>query len=496
MAASKPVIREGSVNITVKDVIKRYTLNFTDIINNNNKFYNLEVQKSTDDKYYLYTMYGRVGGTSAKEYRACSSQADAEAEAEKIIKSKLKKGYVEVKLVQAAVGSEVGKSKVEASALTEDEAKKLGFKLVEENKSSLHPAIQSVIKNWFGSIEKFVIDTLDTSKCALGQLSLDQINKGRDILLEARKIVAAGAQDITELNNLSSKYYSNIPMNFGYSRLDPNILRFDNNDKLDKAFDILDTLEGAKNVERVLNKRSTVDDQYKSLKTEMEWLDSSDPTWKWIDLLFHKTRAANHAFLGKMRITNILKLKRPDEFNAYINMVEGIAGMKDQMRAELPDLLKPLWNKRVKEDSAYEKLYDAANVLPLFHGTRTENFQKIISSKLMMRKPGFTVAGAMYDKVGGIYTGFSSKSCNYSSVRGSYWASGSSNVGYLFLTDVALGKQKIATGAYPYTLDGIKPCMSVWAKGGRSGVINDEFIVYTEKQNWLRYVIEFEAGIK
>ena len=35
--------------------------------------------------------------------------------------------------------------------------------------------------------------------------------------------------------------------------------------------------------------------------------------------------------------------------------------------------------------------------------------------------------------------------------------------------------------------------MSVWAKGGQSGVINDEFIVYTENQNWLRYVIEFES---
>jgi predicted DNA-binding WGR domain protein len=125
----KTVIKEsdfGSVKIIESH--KRFTLNFTDIISNSNKYYNLEILE-TDKGFVLYTAYGRVGGTSAKEYRVCSSQSDAEMEAEKIVKSKLKKGYVEVKLVQASVGSEVGKSKVEASVVSEDSAKKLGFKI-------------------------------------------------------------------------------------------------------------------------------------------------------------------------------------------------------------------------------------------------------------------------------------------------------------------------------------------------------------------------------
>ena len=176
-------------------------------------------------------------------------------------------------------------------------------------------------------------------------------------------------------------------------------------------------------------------------------------------------------------------------------MVESMA-KKDQKRKDLPDLIVPLWNNRIKEQKEYEDLYDKANILPLFHGTRTPNFQKILSSKLMMRKPGFTVAGAMYDSVGGLYFGFSSKSINYSSVQGSYWGSGTDKSGFLFLSDVALGKQEVAKGSYPYTLEGIKPAMSVWAKGGKSGVINDEFIVFTESQNWLRYVIEFQTQVR
>ena len=59
-------------------------------------------------------------------------------------------------------------------------------------------------------------------------------------------------------------------MNFGYRRLDIEQLRFDDNNKLDAQFDILDTLENAKDVEKVLTKKNAVDEQYKSLKTEME----------------------------------------------------------------------------------------------------------------------------------------------------------------------------------------------------------------------------------
>jgi len=238
-----------------------------------------------------------------------------------------------------------------------------------------------------------------------------------------------------------------------------------------------------------LIKKNAIDEQYASLNTPIEVLDKKDPLYKWVDILFHKTRASNHNFLGKMKINNIFKLSRESEYKDYISMVENMAN-KNQSREDIPDMLKPIWNNRPLENKIYEELCYKSNIIPLFHGTRTANFPKILSSKLMMRKPGFTVAGAMYDGEGGLYFGFSSKAINYSSMAGSYWSGGNSEKGYLFLSDVALGKQKIANGAYPFTLKNINPNMSVWAKGGKSGVINDEFIVFTEKQNWLRYIIE------
>lgn len=477
--------------IKIKDSLKRYTLNFTDIINNNNKFYNIEIVKDSKDKYFLHSQYGRVGTPSIqKEYRQCDDQFHAETEIEKIVKSKIKKGYTEVKLLKAEIGSEIGKTKVEESVISEKDAKKLGYK-IEETSCSLHPEIQNVVKVWFGSIEQFVINTLDTSKCALGQLSLDQINKGRDLLLEARKIVAAGAKDITELNSISSKYYSNIPMNFGHKRLDADQLRFDNNDKLDTAFDILDTLENAKDTEKVLTKKSGIEEKYKLLNTGMEWIDPKSDIGKWIDALFHKTRAGNHSYLGKLKITNIFSLERKKEQEEYLKMAEKIS--KQNVKHVVPDMYKSVWETRPKNEIDYEKLMRASNILPLWHGSRTENFQKILSSKLLLRRPGFSVSGSMFDASGALYFANSSgKSCGYASISNAVWSKGNDKKAYLFLSDVCLGNSEIAYRAHPYTIEKIKPNMSVWAKAGQH-LYNDEYMVYTTSQNWLRYVVEFEG---
>src|SRR5271167_4208032 len=101
---SLPVIKNLQVNIV--DSIKQWTLNYTDLESNSNKFYSIEIVKGSDNNLYLFTNYGRVGGTAAKEYRSCIDQHQAETEANKIVKSKIKKGYVEIKLAKADVGSE------------------------------------------------------------------------------------------------------------------------------------------------------------------------------------------------------------------------------------------------------------------------------------------------------------------------------------------------------------------------------------------------------
>lgn len=479
------------------EVTQRKTLNFTDIVNNNNKYYNLEIQVGPGGEARIFTQYGRVGGTAAKEYRVCKNASHAEAEAEKIIKGKTKKGYVEVKLIKADVGSEVGKSKVEVTKVSVEELQKSGVKVTEEMPASkLHPEVQDLVRTWFGVTAEFIELNLDTKKCPLGQLSIDQINKAKDILEEARKIVHSKS-DINELNKLTNAYYSNIPHNFGYTRINADTLRLDADSKIDKAFDILDVFSDAKNVQGVISKKSAVDSQYGTLNADLEWIDPNSETWRWLDTMLHGTRASNHSGLGKLKTHKIFKVSRKGEEERFLKVAEKIA--KECGKHTPSEVYAKFVKTRPDVSKEIDELYKKANVSPGWHGTRRANMIGITTKGLLIRPSGVAHAGSMYGD--GIYWATNStKSINYCDVRGSYWAQGSNKTAYLFLGDVAYGNCTMAHGSHFYTRQSIKPNHSVWAMAGKGGVINDELITYTptgpEQQHCLRYIIEFETQVK
>lgn len=492
---AKPVIKEGDISVSIKDVLKRHTLNFTDIINNNNKFYNLELIESNDGKFYIYTQYGRVGVAGVKEYRKCDDRTDAEEEIAKIIKSKTKKGYVEVKLVKADVGSEIGKSKVD-STVSVDTLKRMGASVTEkdESTSKLHPEVQDLVRTWFGVTQEFVELNLDTNKCPLGQLSLTQIDLAKQILDNARTQVHAKKTDIKELNKLTSQYYSNIPHVLP-RKIDADVLRLDSDTKIDKAFDILDVFADAKNVQAVISKKSAVDSQYATLNADLEFVDPADPVWRWIDNMLHGTRASNHGGLGKLKTHKIFKVSRHNEEKHWLEAAEKIAGECGKFT---PSEVYAKWVKeRLDVSKDMDSLYKRANILPGWHGTRRANMIGITTKGLLIRPSGVAHAGSMYGD--GIYWATNStKSINYCDVKGSYWAQGSNKTAYLFLADVAFGNQKIAGGSHFYTKQSIKPNHSVWAKaGGNTGLYNDELITYVPtgsgQQHRIRYIIEFET---
>jgi poly [ADP-ribose] polymerase 2/3/4 len=493
---SLPVIKDLQVNVV--ESLKRWTLNFTDIENNNNKYYSLEVVKSADDKYYLYSVYGRVGASGAKEYRVCNSQSHAENEGAKIIKSKTKKGYVEVKLAKADVGSDVGKTKVDASVSIET-LKRMGAQVTEkdESTSKLHPEVQGLVRTWFGVTQEFVELNLDTKKCPLGQLSADQIDVAKKILDEARLQVHAKKPDVQELNKLTSQYYSNIPHVLGH-KINADLLRFDDDPKIDLALDILDVFSDAKNVQAVISKKSAVDSQYATLNATLEFVDPSNPVWKWIDNMLHGTRASNHSGLGKLKTHKIFRVSRNDEEKRWLATSEKIA--KECGKYVPSQVYAKYLDKREDVPKELQSLYKNANILPGWHGTRRANMIGITTKGLLIRPSGVAHAGSMYGD--GIYWATNStKSINYCDVKGSHWAQGSSKTAYLFLADVAFGNQKIAGSSHFYSRESIKPNHSVWAKaGGNTGLYNDELITYTPtgsgQQHNIRYIIEFETQVR
>ena len=78
-------------------------------------------------------------------------------------------------------------SKVDSSNISVESLKKMGVKIEEAEPSKLHPQVQDLVRTWFGVTQEFINLNLDTKKCALGQLSIDQLDLARKILDEARK---------------------------------------------------------------------------------------------------------------------------------------------------------------------------------------------------------------------------------------------------------------------------------------------------------------------
>lgn len=131
-----------------------------------------------------------------------------------------------------------------------------------------------------------------------------------------------------------------------------------------------------------------------------------------------------------------------------------------------------------------------------WHGSRNENWFNIVQTGLMIRPSGAVHTGSMFGD--GIYfANKSQKALGYTSIRGSYWAGGSSNKGYLALFDVHTGNQKHIThhDSSCYSLSKAKLAVdgydSVYAHGG-ADLRNDEFIVYDGKQCTIAYLIELK----
>lgn len=97
-------------------VLRKKSLNYLDPVANSNKYYTIELHEC-NGRYRVFTDYGRLGVTSTKQVRETDNLYTAESEFEKILKSKLKKGYIEVELAQSTTGSQKAQELIDASQI-------------------------------------------------------------------------------------------------------------------------------------------------------------------------------------------------------------------------------------------------------------------------------------------------------------------------------------------------------------------------------------------
>jgi poly [ADP-ribose] polymerase len=130
-----------------------------------------------------------------------------------------------------------------------------------------------------------------------------------------------------------------------------------------------------------------------------------------------------------------------------------------------------------------------------WHGSRNENWWSILDSGLVLRPTNAIITGRMFGH-GLYFTDKAKKSYGYTSCRGSYWARGAADKGFMSLYDVHLGRtlthRKHEAWMYSLTkskLEDRGKYDSLTALGGVD-LYNNEFIIYDEHQCTVKYLVE------
>ncbi len=168
---------------------------------------------------------------------------------------------------------------------------------------------------------------------------------------------------------------------------------------------------------------------------------------------FNKSKSKNHS--ASMKILDVFAIKREKDF------------------------------KRWDEDIAKIK------TVQCFHGTRNQNLLGICSRGLIVPGQNSGVANGANFGVGIYGAIHSSKSAQYC---GSGWRS--SGTQYMFVMDMAVGKQHIHKGWVSGNWRGIPSGFhSTWAQSDENGggLAHDELIVYKENQARLTHIINFQS---
>ncbi|XP_011890456.1 PREDICTED: poly [ADP-ribose] polymerase 3 isoform X4 [Cercocebus atys] len=347
---------------------------------------------------------------------------------------------------------------------------------------SLDPATQKLVTNIF-SKEMFkntmALMDLDVKKMPLGKLSKQQIARGfeaLEALEEALKGPTDGGQSLEEL---SSHFYTVIPHNFGRSRPppinSPELLQAKKDMLLVLAdIELAQAMQAAPEQEKMVEEvPHPLDRDYQLLKCQLQLLDSGAPEYKVIQTYLDQT-GSNYRCPTLQHVWKVNRDGEEDRFQAH----------------------SKLGNRKL-----------------LWHGTNTAVVAAILTSGLrIMPHSGGRVGKGIY------FASENSKSAGY--VTG--MNCGAHHIGYMFLGEVALGREHHITTDNPSLKSPPPGFDSVIARGhtepdptqdteleldGQRVVVpqgqpvpcpefssstfsQSEYLIYQESQCRLRYLLE------
>ncbi|XP_052818983.1 poly [ADP-ribose] polymerase 2-like isoform X2 [Mya arenaria] len=484
--AECPLLGKAHVYYEGKDIYD-CMLNQTNVANNNNKYFLIQLLEDDKGKtYYTWLRWGRVGYSGQNNLIRCGPSLEAaKKQFLKKFQDKTKNDWANrSKFVKVPGKYDLLQMDYSSKGMDETDAPELKKKnsITKYPDSKLDKRLQSVIdlicdvKN----MEEAVMEMqYDAKKAPLGKLTKDQIKAGYAAL---KKIDACvDAKDFgSKLTQACDEFYTRIPHDFGMRPP----TKISTKQEVKNKIALLEALDDIEIAIKMLKEgdmsENPVDRHYHALKCDMSPVEKTTEEFKMVETYLKNTHASTH---------NQYKMKVIDLF----------------------DLAK---------HGEAEQFTDVGNRMLLWHGSRLTNWVGIISQGLRIAPPEAPVTGYMFGK-GVYFADMSSKSANYC------FATRTKNVGFLLLCDVALGTtndllaadysaHKLPSGKHSVkgagsigpdpahtttTSDGV---LVPFGKPKNTGVKNpsgytlnyNEFIVYDTKQIKMKYLLKVEFDFK
>ncbi|KAF8609300.1 PARP-domain-containing protein [Ceratobasidium sp. AG-I] len=396
-------------------------LNQTDAVNNNNKFYVIQLLHSTsnNNSVMLHVRWGRVGENGSAQNKGPWAPAQAVNEFLKQFKAKSGADWADRKTMKPKKGKYMWLERAYGDEDDSGPSDKGKGKDDGPREKTPEPTIGSELLDFVSLIFSATLMqaalsemNYDANKLPLGKLAKSTILNGFTALKGLAEVLNDPDGDkAKELGgkrqaciDLTNAYYSVIPHSFG--RRHPTII--DRPEILKKELELVDALGDMEIAQKIMSDNRPKDADGKAinpLDANLRSLDLKfiDPVqrgskeWKAVDQYMTGSHGATHHFKSNLR--NLFRVERHGEPEAWVN-------------------------------AGWDKLADGERML-LWHGSRSTNFAGILKQGLRIAPPEAPVTGYMFGK--GVYFADSfSKSANYCHARGS------KNIAILLLCEVAV----------------------------------------------------------
>lgn len=459
------------------EIIKRAVLQVTDIKTNHNKYYSIELH-STGAQFRVYTHYGRTDdletnpNAGCRETRYVATAAAAQALYDSIYREKTnpRKGYKEVSLASAKIGSPkargLASGEIDAKTLEKTEAAKAGTPASKPvaKKSTLPAEIQDLVTYLYNEATNHLTSTVNVKITAkgietpLGVLTIGQIEKGELILADLWELYKKGVRPdkpgYEKMVRLSGDFFTAIPHRLGRSRRAMEAAIIDTLPEFEEKQQTLQLMRDMLAVDGeaggAVLYNEEVDAQFKALGCELVPVDAKSGEFREIRDYVEKSQIkTNH-----IKVKSLFKVRRPGEWDAFDAKVG---------------------NERM-----------------LFHGSRISNWVGLLSRGILLPKIVVSMGVNRTDEgwLGhGIYFGDAACTCLY------YTTPGRKKTRFMAVARVGLGKVKDYT-KITYGLnappEGYDSCHGVRNKPGTtSQFYDDEYVIYRASQQRMEYLVEF-----